>query len=270
MTHDFAELNEESIAAWERIAPWWDDYMGDDGNRTHRGIVAPAAERLLEISPGQTVLEAACGAGIFARRMAELGANVVAFDASAAFLEAARKRTAEYADRIELRHVDATDEDQLLALGEGRFDAAVCNMALMDMADIRILASALSRLLKPGGRFVFSVPHPCFNMTSVKRAAEEEEDRDGDLAIVRYVKVSKYLTPSTTRAIGIQGQPVPHHYFDRPLSLLLRTFFDVGFTMDALEEPAAPPRPDGERLLAWSSFPDIPSVLAARLVLASR
>ena len=267
MARDFADLNEEAMAAWERIAPWWDDHMGDDGNSTHRGLVAPAAERLLDISPGQTILEAACGAGIFARRMAELGANVVAFDASRAFLEAVRKRTAEYADRVELHRIDATDKAGLLSLGERRFDAAVCNMALMDMADIGPLAHALPRLLKPGGRFVFSVPHPCFNMVSVKRAAEEE-DRDGDLAIVRYAKVSKYLTPSATRATGIAGQPVPHYFFDRPLSLLLNIFFDAGFVMDALEELPSQPRDDGERLLAWSSFPEIPSVLAARMILA--
>ena len=103
-------------------------------------------------------------------------------------------------------------------------------MALMDIADIRPLASALFRLLKPGGRFVFTVPHPCFNTASVKRAAEEE-DRDGDLRTVHYVKVSEYLTPSAGPVIGIPGQPVPHLYFDRPISLLLKTFFDVGFVI---------------------------------------
>ena len=164
MTQEFSELNREATDVWEKNASWWDAYMGEDGNRTHRELVAPAAERLLEISAGETVLEVACGAGIFARRMAELGAYVVAFDASAAFLKAAKERTAKYADLIELHHVNATDNAQLLTLGERRFDAAVCNMALMDIADIRPLASALSMLLKPCGRLVFSVPHPCFNI----------------------------------------------------------------------------------------------------------
>ena len=201
--------------------------------------------------------------------MAELGASVVAFDASKSFLDAAEKRTAQYAERIELRRIDASDEAQLLSLGERRFDAAVCNMALMGIADIRPLASALFRLLKPGGRFVFTVPHPCFNTASVKRAAEEE-DRDGDLRTVHYVKVSEYLTPSAGPVIGIPGQPVPHLYFDRPISLLLKTFFDVGFVLDALEEPAPPPIGDGKRPLSWSNFPEIPSVLAARMILISR
>ena len=217
MSQDFSHLNHEAIAIWEQMAPWWDSHMGEDGNRTHQRLVAPPTERLLGISAGETVLEAACGAGIFARRMAELGACVVAFDASEAFLQIARERTAEYADRIELRHIDATDEAKLLALGERRFDAAVCSMALMDMADIRPLASALSRLLKPGGRFVFTVPHPCFNTASVKRAVEEE-DRDGELRTVYYAKVSEYITPIAGKGVGIPGQPAPQYYFDRPLN----------------------------------------------------
>ena len=94
MTEDFANLNQEAIGIWEQMAPWWDSHMDEDGNRTHRSLVAPTTERLLDISAGETVLEAACGAGIFARRMAEMGASVVAFDASKSFLDAAEKRTA--------------------------------------------------------------------------------------------------------------------------------------------------------------------------------
>ena len=246
-----------------------DAYMGEDGNRTHRQLVAPAAERLLEITAGETVLEAACGSGIFARRMAEVGAYVVAFDASAAFLEVAKERTATYADLLELHHVDATDMDQLLTIGQRRFDAAVCNMALVDIAEIGPLASALSMLLKPCGRLVFSVPHPCFNMASVKRAIEEEY-RDEGLQTVHYAKVSEYITPKTGLGIGIAGQPVPQYYFDRPLSVLFNTFFDVGFVMDALEEPVGQTHADSKQSLSWSNFSEIPSVMVARMILLDR
>ena len=269
MTQEFSELNREATSVWEKNASWWDAYMGEDGNRTHRELVAPAAERLLEITAGETVLEAACGAGIFARRMAELGAYVVAFDASAAFLEAARERTAKYADLIELHHLDATDEASMLALGQRRFDAAVCNMALMDIADIRPLASVLSMLLKLGGRLVFSVPHPCFNMASVKRAVEEEY-RDEGLQTVHYAKVSEYITPKAGLGIGIAGQPVPQYYFDRPLSVLFKTFFDVGFVMDAVEEPINRTHANSSQSLSWSNFSEIPSVMVARMILLDR
>ena len=66
-------LNEESRAIWDTNAAFWDDYMGDAGNDFHRELVAPAAARLLALQPGETVLEIACGAGLFARQMAQAG-----------------------------------------------------------------------------------------------------------------------------------------------------------------------------------------------------
>ena len=89
--------------------------------------------------------------------------------------------------------LDATDEAALLALGEQQFDAAVCNMALFDMADIQPMMTALVRLLRLGGRFIFSVLHPCFNSAHMAVVAEAEE-REGT-SITRYaVKVFRYLS----------------------------------------------------------------------------
>lgn len=268
MSQEFAKLNQAAIGIWEQKAGWWDDYMGEHGNWTHRNIVAPPVEHLLDIQKNETVLEVACGSGIFARRMADLGANVVAFDVSATFVERARVRTEPYGDRIELHQIDGTDEAKMLTLGESRFDAAVCNMALMDMADINPLGSALARLLKPGGRFVFAVPHPCFNTMAVKKVVEEDEC-DGEFVTVRSVKVSKYITPRSARGIGIPGEPASHFYFDRPINVLLKTFFNVGFVLDAFEEPTQSVDSDSSKPLLWSNFPEIPFLFVARMRLAS-
>jgi 2-polyprenyl-3-methyl-5-hydroxy-6-metoxy-1,4-benzoquinol methylase len=165
-------------------------------------LIFPAIERLLELQPGELVLDCACGNGSFSRRMARAGAKVVAFDFSAKFLDRAKSRTVELADRIEYRLVDPTDEDQLRQLGKGRFDAAVCNMALMDMVVIEPLIAGLSQLLKANGRFVFSVLHPCFNNPAGCKMVIEEEDRAGELVANYAVKVSKYIQPSPAKGRG--------------------------------------------------------------------
>lgn len=125
-------LQSDSVhTAWETNAEWWDAYY-KEGNDFHLTLIGPPTERLLAIKPGETVLDVACGNGAFSRRMAELGARVVAFDFSESFIECARKRTVEHAERIEYHVLDATGTERMLALREGRFDAAVCTMALMD------------------------------------------------------------------------------------------------------------------------------------------
>src|SRR6476469_7719676 len=104
---DFPDLAGESRDIWEHNASWWDARMGE-GNDWHRLLIAPAVERLLGVQPGERVLELACGNGQFARRLEALGARVVACDSSAAFLDCARRRTSEHADRIEYRLTDLT------------------------------------------------------------------------------------------------------------------------------------------------------------------
>ncbi len=261
-------LASQAHKAWEEKAVFWDEMMGE-GNAFQRVLVGPAAERLLELQPGETVLDVACGNGVFSRRLAELRARVVATDFSEKFVGLARARTekAGYGDAVEYLVADATDEEQMLALGEERFDAAVCNMALMDMPTIDPLMRALRRLLRPKGRFVFSVQHPAFNSKAVTLVLEEE-DREGTLVETYSVKVAGYLRVPPGKGAGMPGEPVPHPYFHRPLSELFGACFRAGFAVDGMEEPSFAGREGGSRsakiALSWENFVEIPPVLVAR------
>jgi len=250
-------------AAWETNAQWWDAYY-KEGNDFHLTLIAPATEDLLAIEPGEHVLDIACGNGCFSRRLAALGATVLGFDFSAPFIECAKERTIEHADRIEYRTLDATDREALLNLGKGSFDAAVCTMALMDMEKIEPLAETFPLLLKPGGRFVFSIMHPCFNQMGAKMMLEEET-QDGRFVVTPAVKVTKYMTPFRAQGIGIPGQPVTQTYFHRPLQELLRPFFDAGLVLDGLEERAFEGRRTERPMLSWDQYDEIPPVLVVRL-----
>ena len=259
------DAHSESLDSWNRNAVFWDEFMGEDGNDFQRMLVWPPAERLLGLGPREDVLEIACGNGNFARRMATAGANVVATDFSERMIERARSHGWAGGGALEFRVVDAADGPALARLGERRFDAAVCNMGLMDMSTISPLFAELARLLRPGGRFVFSVMHPCFNCFSTM--VLEQEDRDGDLVEVYSIKVSEYLRPTPKRGIAIRNQPAPQHYFHRPLGVLLGAAFEAGFVLDALEEPAfAPDSPPGRHALSWGpNLSQIPPVLVARV-----
>jgi hypothetical protein len=151
----------------------------------------------------------------------------------------------------------------LRALGPGRFDAAVANMALMDIPTLEPLASALAALLKPRGRLVFTVQHPCFNSLGVEMTAAMEQ-RDGERRVEHSLEVKQYLDIPAQTGLGMVGEPNPHYYFHRSEEQLFAPFFAVGFTIDGLREPAFPlaskPRP-----FSWDSYPQIPPVLAVRM-----
>ena len=257
-------LNQETREIWNTNAEFWDARFGE-GNDFQNLLIGPATERLLDLQPGELVLDAACGNGAFSRRMAHLGAQVVAFDFSERFLDLARVRTGQHTERIEYRQIDAADEDQLLALGKGHFDAAVCTMALMDMVAIEPLISALTQLLKPGARFVFSVLHPCFNSPRGLRKVLAEEDREGRIETVYAVQVSTYTKACTMKGVGMIGQPLPQYYYHRPIHTLFGACFTAGFVLDGLEEPTFGPEDVGNRALSWQCFKQIPPVLVVRM-----
>ena len=263
---DCRHLNEEARVIWNANAEWWDDRIGD-GNAFQLELIEPATERLLDIQPGDTVLDIACGAGRFGRRMAELGAHVVAFDFSERFIERAKKRTPPDLKNIEYHVIDATDKSQLLSFGTHRFDGAVATMALMDMVTIEPLMSALPELLKPGGWFVFSICHPCFDPPETVKFAEMFET-DGKTAIRQGIKISRYLTPDARKIEGIASQPEKQFFFHRPLSVIFNTAFKCGFVIDGFEEPKFRQTGDDKRRLMWRNIPDIPPVLAVRMRLA--
>ena len=262
---ELARANEETRAAWNANAAFWDERMGE-GNDFVEVLTWPATERLLALRAGERVLDVACGNGLTSRRLAAKQAQVVAFDFSVEMIAHARARTKEHADAIRYLVLDATDEAALLSLGEGQFDAALCNMALFDMAQISPLMQALARLLRPGGRFVFSVTHPCFNHARMAHVAEIE-DREGCKVTTYSVRVYGYLTASVARGHAIDGQPRPQLYFDRPLEVLLGTAFEAGFVLDGLEERGFPAdHQPGRHPLGWSGrYCEIPAVLVARL-----
>jgi 2-polyprenyl-3-methyl-5-hydroxy-6-metoxy-1,4-benzoquinol methylase len=258
------DLNRAARETWDRKADFWDARMGD-GNLFQRELIGPVSEDLLEVQAGELILEIACGNGVFSRRMADLGARVIATDFSARFLELARARETDGSRQIDYRLVDATDERALAALGEARFDAAVCNMGLMDMAGIDPLMHALKRLLKPQGRFVFSVLHPAFNIGGVTVLGLEQDDHAGTVTTTPFVKLHQYLHVPPLLGAGMPDEPEPHPYFHRTLSALLGAAFSAGFVLDGLREPALPANDEHQHPFGWSHIRDIPPVLVARM-----
>ncbi len=247
---------------WEQNATFWDERMGD-GDAMQRSLVAPTVEGMLRPAAGERILDVACGNGSFARHLAREGVNVVACDFAETFIARARKRDHGLVPTIDYRVVDATNERELLELGRRSFDAAVCTMALMDMADIAPLFWAIPRLLKREGRFVFTILHPCFNHAESRFAAEEQQI-DGATRTSYSLRLTNYLNVAPSKGVVLDGQPEPTYTFHRPLSEILNAAFNAGLVMDGVAEPAFPERISSGRGFSWANLPAVPPVFAAR------
>ena len=101
-----------------------------------------------------SVLDAACGPGLYTQELLARGAVVTAFDASPLMVELARTRIAGRAQ------VDQAVLGQPLPYGDGVFDVIVCALAI-HYADDRAAAFAeFRRVLRPGGALIVSTQHP--------------------------------------------------------------------------------------------------------------
>lgn len=257
------DLNQQSRAAWNENAAAWDDARAA-GLPHQDQLIEPAMLRMLGDVNGIEVIDAGCGNGALARKLAALGARVTAFDFAEELIARAQSRSSAHADRIDYRVIDATDAGELAALPAGAFDAVACAGVFMTLAAVEPLIAASANWLKPGGIFVFAVSHPCFNTDRAALVVESVEDPPGHRSVRRAVKVWGYKTLIPTHAVPIKGLQSQGVYFDRSLESLLGAFFAEGFVMDAIEEPAFAADPDAP-LLHWSSTPEIPPVFAARM-----
>ncbi|GAB4567160.1 MAG: hypothetical protein Fur0017_07330 [Anaerolineales bacterium] len=274
MTENLNQLNDETRDAWEVNAQVWDTRMGDEGNDFFNILCWPALASFLDASTGLSaslksdthILDIACGNGLTTRRLVEMGAaHVTAFDFSANLIKFAKKRTAEHASKITYHVMDATDEEQLTSLGKAKFDAAISNMALFDIADIEPLFRALAKILKPGGNFVFSIAHPAFNNASSMHVVEQM-DNNGEIKTMYSVKISRYMNSYHQRGLALYNQTKPQVYFERPLQYYLNTAFKNGFVLDGFEERAFPPETPQTSPLGWGGkFSEIPAAIVARV-----
>jgi len=233
--------------------------MGE-GNTFHKTLIEPAELKLLNIKLGDRILDIACGNGQFARKMACLGAKVTAIDFAENFIAIAKSKGGA---NIEYQVIDTTRETDLDKLKGKVFDSMVCTMAIMDMENIEVLVKYMPKIMRKEGVFVFSILHPCFN-SGENALVQEQTDVDGELKSRYYVKVSNYSIVKSTLGIGMAGQPQPQYYFHRPVSTILKYFFESGFVLDGYEEPSFANIEKSERIYD-NVFKFIPPALVCRL-----
>jgi len=119
---------------------------------------SPAMLRMIGPVRGLDVLDLGCGEGYHSRILARRGARVTGVDATAGMVEHAKEE-----ERLRPLGIRYLVRDGARLQGVGRFDLVASFMALMDIEDYRGAIRGVARVLRPGGRFVFSIPHPCFD-----------------------------------------------------------------------------------------------------------
>ncbi len=215
--------------SFEAIAEWYDQTMGEQGDRTHRHWLLPALLQALGDVAGKSALDLGCGNGLASRLLAEHGARVIGIDLSHTLVARARAREASNPLGIDALVADAAH----LPFPPDRFDLVTAHMVLMDAADGAGILREAGRVVRPGGRFVATLLHPCFEPPLA--SAWTEETVDGERRTIR--RVWRYRTAYSVADRLHRDQPAPIMRYHRPLEWYARHLRDAGLLIDTLDEP---------------------------------
>lgn len=237
------EAGRRPVGAGETVAAnraWWDaeaeDYHAEHGSFLDDAGFVWGPEGwtedeldLLGVTPDHTVVEIGAGAAQCSRWLARhRGARVVASDLSGGMLATSRRIDAGRADGtapVPLLQCDGTR----LPLADASVDRVFTAYGVVPfVADSEAVLREAARVLRPGGRFVFSTSHP------VRWAFPDVPGPEGLTATTSYFD----RTPYVESAAGVPTY-VEHH---RTLGDLVRQVVAAGLTLVDLVEPEWPER----------------------------
>lgn len=149
---DTKELYDHSASRWVRESP---TSLSDFTAR-------PSVLDLCEPIDGAEILDLGCGEGYCSRKLRRRGAKrVLGIDLSKGMIEAARACEASAPLGIEYEVGSATNLEGLPDRSFGLV-LAVFLFNYLDVSQTRRCMAEVARVLRPGGSFVFAIPHPAF------------------------------------------------------------------------------------------------------------
>ena len=211
---------------WDQASRWYDSLVGMSGSDYHQTIVMPGVLKMLELKPGRRVLDLACGQGVFSRFLLGKKIKPEGLDSSEELLRMARSRSVKSIPY----HLGNASDAKLL--GGQEFDGIACLLAVQNMEKIEPVFQNVARWLKPKGKFVMVLTHPCFRIPRQTHWGWDEEKKIEYRRVDRYANEMKIpmLTPPFVDKVNFT---MTYH---RPLQNYFSALLKAGLCVDSLEE----------------------------------
>ena len=165
-----------------------------------------------------------CGNGYVARRMVREGASEVwASDISEEMIALAKTRY----ESMGITY-SVSDAARFDGIPTGHFDLVVINMAIFYVADLDAFARGVHALLKPGGKFVFSLDHP-LQYVAYKAINAYEVDIVGEY--------QDYLVERATQTFNAWSKREDLNIYSRPFGSYLNACGRNGLYVQEVREP---------------------------------
>jgi SAM-dependent methyltransferase len=229
-----------SAPRYDGHAQWYDEWRA-------LYIADNAADIARLLGPGDGLcLDLGCGTGLLFPALAGTGRDVVGVDMSADQLRFARRRSPQV----------IRADGSVLPFASAVFATVVASWISTDVNDFGAVLTEATRVLRPGGTFLFYGAHPCFNGPHIEWLDDGGVRAHPMYRDAGWHRESPWWGFQVRRRVGMR-----HH----PLAEILNAFIAVGLALDHVTEtgpravpntlsirarkpltlraPAGPPRP---------------------------
>ena len=245
--------------SWDRVATWYDGWVGDRGSAYHRQVAIPAVLELLRPAPGEAILDVGAGQGVLAPGIVEAGARYTGVDGSPRLIAAAKRRHRGIGQFVV---ADARRLQAATALSQASYDAAVFLLSIQDMDPLEAVFAGVDWALRPHGRVILLMTHPAFRQPRHSGWGLDESRN------LQFRRVDAYLGEMAVPMKSLGGGQ-PTRSFHRPIGAYVNALGIHGFAVDRmLELPDLPPerRPGRTARADARANVEIPLFLGLRAV----
>lgn len=212
MYEDGIQLTSEQLSQRE----WHDRYFREHGAAIRQDDVTPQ-DKYYAVSTsawlylrsqlgdfdGKTVLDYCCGSGQFAVHLAARGATVTGVDISRVAVEVAQRLAADRGITPEQARFVVSPAESL-PFSDDTFDV-VAGLGALHHLDVRRACAEVARVLRPGGRAVFSDPLAYNPAMNVYRRLTSEVRTEGEHRLTKsdYHVMSEYFSTVCIRFFAL-------------------------------------------------------------------
>lgn len=226
-------MTEDVRAWWETTSRWFQDDL-DHPIELQWGYADPD-EAIIGDVRGRDVLELGCGGGQCSIALASEGANVTGIDLSRAQLEYAQQLVDTEAPGATVPFVEG--DITMVPFASESFDLVFNAYVFQWVGDLPGAFAETARVLRPGGRFVFSTPHPFFDIVDPDTHRVEDS----------YYETGRQVEADTD--VGLDMVTYRHS-----ISEIHDALTDAGFVVDRVIEPGTS-NPDDYEPGPWDETP---------------